>query len=86
VVERLSGGTRQKLNLAIAILHDPPLLLLDEPYAGFDMESYQRFGAFVDQAKSEGRCVVLVTHMALERGRFDRIYHLERGALRAEHA
>ncbi len=42
-VEELSGGTRSKLNLGLALLHDPDLLLLDEPYAGFDWETYQRF-------------------------------------------
>ena len=39
-VEHLSGGTRQKFNLAISLLHDPDVLLLDEPYAGFDYETY----------------------------------------------
>jgi hypothetical protein len=39
----LSGGTRQKLNLTIALIHDPDVLLLDEPYQGFDGETYLRF-------------------------------------------
>jgi ABC-2 type transport system ATP-binding protein len=39
----LSGGTRQKLNLTLALAHDPGVLLLDEPYQGFDWETYLRF-------------------------------------------
>ena len=39
----LSGGTRQKLNLTLALMHDPDVLLLDEPYQGFDWETYLRF-------------------------------------------
>jgi len=39
VVGALSGGTRQKLNLTLALLHDPDVLLLDEPYQGFDWET-----------------------------------------------
>ena len=42
-VGALSGGTRQKLNLTLALLHDPDVLLLDEPYQGFDWETYLRF-------------------------------------------
>jgi ABC-2 type transport system ATP-binding protein len=41
-VEALSGGTRQKLNLALVLMHKPELLLLDEPYSGFDREAYLR--------------------------------------------
>ncbi|KUN41067.1 hypothetical protein AQJ30_04070 [Streptomyces longwoodensis] len=39
----LSGGTRQKLSLTLALMHDPQVLLLDEPYQGFDWETYLRF-------------------------------------------
>lgn len=48
-VEELSGGTRAKLNLGLALLPDPELLLLDEPYAGFDWDTYQRFWQLTQQ-------------------------------------
>jgi ABC-2 type transport system ATP-binding protein len=81
VVEELSGGTRQKVNLAIALLHDPQLLLLDEPYSGFDLDTYRRFVAWTQEAKRDGRGIVLVTHMLLERERFDALYELREGTL-----
>jgi ABC-type multidrug transport system ATPase subunit len=84
IVRELSGGTRQKLNLAIAILHDPPLLLLDEPYAGFDIETYHRFVAFADEARLRGKCLVLVTHLVFERHRFDAIFNLRDGRIHEE--
>ncbi len=86
VVQELSGGTRQKLNLAIALLHDPPVLLLDEPYSGFDVETYHRFLAFSEEAKRRGTCIVLVTHIAFDRDRFDRIFRLRDGAIHADAA
>ncbi len=81
VVEELSGGTRQKLNLAIALLHDPTIVLLDEPYAGLDIESYRGFVAWLDEAKREGKCVVLITHLALEPKRFDAVFNLRDGQM-----
>jgi ABC-2 type transport system ATP-binding protein len=42
-VDRLSGGTKQKLNLVLGELHSPDLLLLDEPYQGFDQGTYLDF-------------------------------------------
>jgi ABC-type multidrug transport system ATPase subunit len=42
-VHALSGGTKQKLNLVLALMHDPAVLLLDEPYQGFNWETYLRF-------------------------------------------
>jgi ABC-type multidrug transport system ATPase subunit len=83
VVEQLSGGTRQKLNLAIALLHDPAVVLLDEPYAGLDIESYNGFVAWADDAKRGGKCIVLITHLVLERERFDAVLHLRDGRIHA---
>lgn len=83
VVEQLSGGTRQKVNLAIALLHDPPIVLLDEPYAGLDVASYREFIAWVDEAKREGKCIVLITHLLLEEDRFDQLLNLREGTLHA---
>jgi ABC-2 type transport system ATP-binding protein len=83
VSEELSGGTRQKLNLALALLHDPAIVLLDEPYAGFDIESYNAFLAWADEAKSEGRCIVLITHLVFEEKRFDAIFRLRDGKIDA---
>jgi ABC-type multidrug transport system ATPase subunit len=76
VARDLSGGTRQKLNLALALLGDPRVLLLDEPYQGFDHGTYVNFWDHVDRWKSEGRAVVVVTHMIAELGRVDRVVEL----------
>ena len=55
--EELSGGTRAKLNLGLALLPDPDLLLLDEPYAGFDWDTYQRFWQLNDNGETpDGAC------------------------------
>ena len=79
LVEALSGGTRQKLNLALALVHDPDVLLLDEPYQGFDWETYLRFWELVDELRAGGRSVVVITHLVFEEERFDRLYELRDG-------
>ncbi len=83
VVQQLSGGTRQKLNLGLALLADAPLLLLDEPYAGLDEESYARFLSLTARFKAQRKCVLVVTHLLLEQKRFDRVLHLRLGRLDA---
>lgn len=80
VVKELSGGTRQKLNLALALLGDPSILLLDEPYQGFDMGSYIDFWSHVDVWRSEGRAVLVVTHLLTETNRVDRVVEVRDGA------
>jgi ABC-type multidrug transport system ATPase subunit len=78
-VEALSGGTRQKLNLALALLHDPQLLLLDEPYAGFDWETYVRFWEMAERRRELGMGILIVSHLLAERERLTRIYELRGG-------
>jgi ABC-2 type transport system ATP-binding protein len=78
-VEALSGGTRQKLNLAVALLHEPELLLLDEPYAGFDWETYLRFWELAERRRANGMGILIVSHLLAERERLTRIYELHDG-------
>ena len=78
-VEELSGGTRQKLNLALALMHEPQLLLLDEPYSGFDWETYLRFWEMSERRRDEGMGVLIVSHFLSERDRLDRVYELRDG-------
>ena len=78
-VEDLSGGTRQKLNLALALLHEPRLLLLDEPYAGFDWETYLRFWEMAERRRADGMGILIVSHLLAERERLTRIYELRDG-------
>ena len=78
-VEELSGGTRAKLNLGLALLPDPDVLLLDEPYAGFDWDTYQRFWTLAHRRRDSGRAVLIVSHFVADRDRFDRIVRLRDG-------
>ncbi len=78
-VEELSGGTRAKLNLGLALLHDPDLLLLDEPYAGFDWDTYLRFWELTADRRDRGRTVLIISHFVADEERFDRIVHLKNG-------
>ena len=75
-VEELSGGTRSKLNLALAMLHDPALLFLDEPYAGFDWDTYQRFWDMTGVRRKAGAGLLIISHFIADEERFDRIYDL----------
>ncbi len=57
-----SKGMRQKLAVARALLHEPPLLFLDEPTAGLDPEAAKLVREFIEELKREGRTIFLTTH------------------------
>ncbi|PWE11504.1 ABC transporter [Streptomyces sp. BSE7F] len=77
----LSGGTRQKLNLTLALMHDPQVVLLDEPYQGFDWETYLRFWDLAARLRTAGRSVLVVSHLAWDTERLDELWQLDAGAL-----
>ena len=76
VIRDLSGGTRQKLNVALALLCDPTVLLLDEPYQGFDRGTYVNFWDHCQRWRDAGKAVIVVTHMLAELERVDRVVEL----------
>ncbi|MBF6557839.1 MAG: ABC transporter ATP-binding protein [Acidimicrobiales bacterium] len=83
-VAELSGGTRAKLNLALALLADPDVLLLDEPYAGFDWDTYQRFWELTATRRAAGRSVLVVSHFVTDQERFDRLVEVRDGKALAQ--
>lgn len=77
--DQLSGGTLAKLNLGLALLADPDVLLLDEPYAGFDWDTYLRFWEVVARRRQAGRSVLIISHFVADEERFDRLVQLRDG-------
>ena len=84
LVSKLSGGTKQKLNLCLALIHSPDLLILDEPYAAFDWESYLYFWDFVTEFKERGKSFLIVSHIIYDRSIIDQVYELKEGQLKCE--
>lgn len=77
--DQLSGGTLAKLNLGLALLADPEVLLLDEPYAGFDWDTYLKFWQLVATRRDAGRTVLIISHFVADEERFDRIVQVREG-------
>jgi ABC-2 type transport system ATP-binding protein len=80
-VKALSGGTRQKLNLVIALMHDPAVVLLDEPYQGFDWETYLHFWELAGELRDTGRSLLVISHLSHDIDRLDTGYRLANGVV-----
>ena len=79
---KYSGGMKRRLNLACAMMHDPKILLLDEPTAGVDPQSRNSLYEAVERLSGEGRAVIYTTHYMEEAQRLcDRIGVIDHGAM-----
>lgn len=84
-VETLSGGMQRRLNIAVALVHQPKLVILDEPTTGLDIESRYEIWALIQQLKNQGMTILLTTHLLDEAERLcDRIGILKHGQIVAE--
>lgn len=83
-VRSFSRGMQQRLSLARALLHDPRILLLDEPYAGLDLQAGEMLDGLLQEVASQARTIVMTSH-DLQRTAFlaDRIDVLNRGRIAA---
>jgi lipooligosaccharide transport system ATP-binding protein len=61
-VDKLSGGMRRRLLIARALVHQPRLVLMDEPTVGLDPQVRQQLWALIDQLRSEGTTILMSTH------------------------
>ena len=83
--EGLSTGLRQRVSIARAVLHDPPVLILDEPTVGLDVLASRFLRDFVRAERDRGKAVIFSTHYLAEAELLcDRIGLLHRGRLLRE--
>ncbi len=81
----LSGGMKRRLTLARALMHRPPLLILDEPTAGVDVELRLELWRYIEQVNAEGTTIMLTTHYLEEAERLcDRLAFINRGEIVTE--
>jgi ABC-2 type transport system ATP-binding protein len=84
-VETLSGGMQRRMNIAIALVHQPKLVILDEPTTGLDIEARYEIWQLIGQLRRQGITILLTTHLLDEAERLaNRIGILKQGYILAE--
>ena len=80
----MSTGMRQKVSIARAIIHDPPILIFDEPTLGLDVLVARAVLQSIEELRSMGKCIVYSTHIMREVERLcDRVAIISRGQIQA---
>lgn len=83
-VENYSGGMKRRLNIAVALMHHPEVLVMDEPTVGVDIQSRKYILEAVRKLKDEGRTVVFTSHYVDEMESLcDRIAVMDKGEIKA---
>jgi ABC-2 type transport system ATP-binding protein len=81
-VSKYSGGMKRRLNMVCSLLHEPPLLLLDEPTVGVDPQSRNSIFDTIESMKKQGRTIIYTTHYMEEAERLcDRVAILDHGKI-----
>ncbi len=81
-VQQLSGGMKRRANLAASLIHDPPVVILDEPTVGFDPTIKREFWDLIKSLKDYGKTVLLSTHDMYEADEIcDRVAIMEKGKI-----
>jgi sodium transport system ATP-binding protein len=81
--DRMSTGQKQRISIARAIIHNPPVLLFDEPTAGLDLLAAQTVLEFIEAARTQGKTVIFSTHIMSEVERLaDRITVIHQGEIK----
>ncbi len=84
-IDFLSSGMKQKVSLARSIIHDPPVMIFDEPTAGLDILTSRNIVSFIRDCKKRGKCVLFSTHNMREAERLaDRIVLIHKGKVLAD--
>ncbi|TQR10337.1 ABC transporter ATP-binding protein [Psychrobacillus soli] len=80
-VQNYSGGMKRRLSLAIALIHDPPILILDEPTVGIDPELRKSIWEEINRLKNNGKTILITTHVMDEAEKCDQLAMVRDGEI-----